>query len=149
VKALGVNRVIIAVKDLDKAVDLYTKLLGCTFEDQREAAKDHGVQAALSWDAGIEMVAPLPGVESAVTMAIEQQGEGLMGVIFDVEDVEESRKVAEELGIAVIGEVEFNEEQIKQYHHGRFKKYKEYYLNPENTHGVFIELAQIQPKYTG
>jgi catechol 2,3-dioxygenase-like lactoylglutathione lyase family enzyme len=37
-KTKGVNRVIIAVRDLDKSVALYTKLLNCTFEDQHAAA---------------------------------------------------------------------------------------------------------------
>lgn len=145
-KPLGVNRVIMVVKDLDKSVDLYTRLLGCVFEDQSEAAEPHGVKVALSWDGGIEMCTPLPGRDSLIKTFLEQHGEGLMGVIFSVDDVEEGRERAEKLGIEILGEIEFDQDQIKRFHKDRFRKYKEYALNPAQTCGVFMELAQIDQK---
>lgn len=145
-KPLGVNRVIMVVEDLDKAVDLYSSLLGCTFEDQSEASEPHGVRVALSWDGGIEMCTPLPGRDSLIKTFLEERGEGLMGVIFSVDNVEEGHERAEMLGIEVLGAIEFDQDQIKRFHHDRFRKYKEYALNPAQTCGVFMELAQIEPR---
>ena len=66
-RPLGVNRVTIGVKDLEKGIELYSKLLGATFYDQSVPAEPFGLRCAISWDAGIELVAPLPGRDSYAT----------------------------------------------------------------------------------
>jgi methylmalonyl-CoA/ethylmalonyl-CoA epimerase len=146
-KPRGVNRVTIAVKDLEKGMALYSKLLGATFHDQCVPAEPFGLRCAISWDAGIELVAPLPGRDSFVTSFLEKQGEGLMGVVFAVDDVEECCARAEKMGIGVLSLIaDYDENQIDAYLQGRFKKYKEYMLNPADTFGVGPVIGQIEPK---
>jgi len=142
----GVNRVTIAVKDLDKGIALYSRLLGATFHDQSTPAEPYGLRCAISWDAGIELVAPLPGRSSFAEKHIAKHGEGLMGVVFAVDDVDEARQRAEEMVIGVLALIEYDQDQIREYHQDMFKKYKEYMLNPADTYGVGVVLGQIEPK---
>ena len=53
-----------------------------------------GIRVALSWDAGIELVSPMPDKDNFVTKIIEQRGEGLIGVVFAVDDVEVAHDAA-------------------------------------------------------
>ena len=65
-KPKGVNRVVVAVKDLEKAIDIYSKLLGATFYDVSAGSEQFGIKAAISWDAGIELCAPIAGTNSYI-----------------------------------------------------------------------------------
>jgi catechol 2,3-dioxygenase-like lactoylglutathione lyase family enzyme len=146
-KPLGVNRVTIAVKDLEKAKELYAGLLGATFHlGNDEEAAALGLQVAMSWDAGIELVSPLPNRDSIVKHILETRGEGIIAVIFNLDDVDQARQAAEERDIAVWHAVDYSQEDIDKHLQGRFKKYKEYMLNPMATGGVGIVLGQIEPK---
>ena len=146
-KPLGVNRVTIAVKDLAKGKALYSELLGATFHPAKEAdAAAMGIEVAMSWDAGIELVAPLPGRDSYVRRIIESRGEGLIGVVFAVDNVEEARAAAERRGIRIWHSLDYSQEQIDTHLQGRFKKYKEYMLDPSGTMGVGLVIGQIEPK---
>ncbi len=146
-KPLGVNRVTIAVEDLKKGMEVYSRLLGATFHSANaEDAARFGIEVAMSWDAGIELVAPLPDRDSHVKQFIENRGEGLMGVIFAVDDVEEARKAAENLGVQIWHTLDYNQNQIDTHLQGRFKKYREHMLSPEGTCGVGPVIAQIEPK---
>lgn len=59
----GVNRVMIAVHDMEKAKQQYADLLGATFMDANWTGEPFGISVAIAWDAGIELCAPLPGRE--------------------------------------------------------------------------------------
>ena len=142
-KPLGVNRVVIAVKDLDSATSFYSQLLSAIFYDASAGAESFGVRAAISWDSGIELVAPIPGRDSFIARLIEKRGEGLQGVVFAVDDVEEAKAKAEKMGIGVIQTIEFKGEQLKKLFGGRFTKFKEYILNPTNTGGIQVVLGQF------
>jgi catechol 2,3-dioxygenase-like lactoylglutathione lyase family enzyme len=145
-KPLGVNRVTMAVKDLDDAVAFYSRLLGATFNNQDKAAQSLGIRCAISWDAGIELVSPLPGHETFVTKLIASKGEGLIGVVFAVDDVEACRQTAEEMKIRVRPLVDYGPREIEEYLQNRFKKYKEYTLSSADTHGVGPVIGQIEPR---
>ncbi len=144
-KPQGVNRVTIAVMDLDEAVAFYSRLLCATFVDQDKAAQSLGVRCAISWDAGIELVSPLPGCETIIKKFIDKRGEGLMGVVFAVDDVDACCRTAEEMNVRVEPLVDYSPEEIEEYFHGRFKMYKEYTLHPADTRGVGPIVGQIEP----
>lgn len=146
-KPLGVNRVTIAVKDMDKGKELYSELLGATFfpADAEEAAR-LGVQVAMSWDAGIELVSPLPDKESFVKHIIDTRGEGVIGVVFAVDDIDEVHQVTEKRGIKAWHSIDYSQEDIDKHFQGRFKKYKEYMYDPSTTYGAGPVVGQIDPK---
>ena len=146
-KPQGVNRVTIAVKDLEKGIDFYTRLLGATFhEATAEDVVTLGIRVAMSWDAGIELVSPMPDRESFITEFLEQRGEGLMGVVFAVDDVDEAYKAAQALGIGVWYTVDYNQEEIDKHLQGRFTKYKEYMLEAETSYGVGPVIGEFKTK---
>lgn len=148
-KPKGVNRVVIAVRDLDAAMETYSRLLGATFHDTSAGAEPFGVRVAMSWDAGIELCSPLPGRNSYVEKIIKENGEGLVGVVFCVDDVEEAYSRADEMGISVLATVDYDQKTIDQYLEGRFKKYKEYMLSGDPLRGVGMIVGQIEPKESG
>jgi len=98
-KAIGTGNVGLLLD----AWHLYTS--GGTLEDLDEITADDvvtlGIRVAISWDAGIELVSPMPERESFVTEYLEERGEGLMGVVFAVDDVEAARHAAQALGVGV------------------------------------------------
>jgi catechol 2,3-dioxygenase-like lactoylglutathione lyase family enzyme len=145
-KPLGVNRVVIAVKDLDRAIQFYSRLLGATFEDVSAGAEVFGVRAAISWDAGIELVAPLPGRDSAIARSIEKHGEGVRQIVFAVDDIEEARARIEAMDIRILETIEFSEKQLEHQFHGRFARYKEHILHPADTGGAPLIIAQFNPR---
>ena len=146
-KPLGVNRVTIAVNDLEKGKELYSELLGATFHPANdEDAEALGVRVAMSWDAGIELVSPIPERESIIKQIIDTRGEGVLGVVFNVDDVDQAKEVADKRGIAIWHTVDYSQEEIDRFLQGRFKKYKEYMLSPEGTFGAGPIIGQIEPK---
>lgn len=146
-KPQGVNRVTIAVKDLEKGIDFYTRLLGATFhEATAEDVVTLGIRVAMSWDAGIELVSPMPDRESFITDFLEQRGEGLMGVVFAVDDVEEAYAAAQALGVGVWYTVDYDQEEIDRHLQGRFTKYKEYMLDADTSYGVGPVIGEFKTK---
>jgi len=147
-KTKGVKRVTILVKDLDKAVALYSELLNTTFYPV-DMAVDFGVRAAFSYDAGIEMASPIPRSDSPMAQVliqhIEEHGEGLYAVVFSVDDVEQAHAKAKEMGIFVMYMMELDQEQIDTYFQGMYSKYIEYVLHPEDMCGVQVLLGQFDP----
>jgi len=128
-KQRGINRVTMAVWDLEKGKEFYTKLLGAEFESVNDAdAEAFGLHCAIAWNAGIELVAPIEGRAGYVRSFLEKNGEGLTGVVFAVEDVEESKREAEAADIPVLHFLDYTQEQIDEHLQGRFTKYREYFL---------------------
>lgn len=129
VKQRGINRVVMAVHDLEKGKAFYAKLLGATFHPvHEEDAAAYGILCEIAWDAGVELVAPMPERPSHVRAHLEQHGEGLMGVVFAVDDVDASRDAAEELGVRIVADLDYEQTTIDRWLQGRFRKYKEYFL---------------------
>jgi len=139
--------VVIAVRDLEEGKDLYSRLLGAEFLDVTEESERLGLRAAISFDAGVELCAPIPGRGSYVEHFLGKRGEGLMGVVFAVDDVEQARDRAAEVGIGVQGLIaDYSQEEIDQRLQGRFRKYKEYMLNSNERCGFLLVLGQIEPR---
>ena len=131
-KQRGINRVTMAVWDLAKGKAFYSKLLGATFHPVHDAdAAAHGIECAIAWDAGVELVAPLQERQSFVRKHLEKNGEGLVGAVFAVEDVDTAKSAAQELGVRVVGSLDYEQATIDRWLQGRFEKYKEYFLAPE------------------
>ena len=86
----GVDRVVIAVHNLEKSKRQYSELLGATFMDADWTGEPFGINVAISWDAGIELCAPMAGREedSAVSQFLARRGEGILTVCFGVDDAD-------------------------------------------------------------
>ncbi|MFC1924744.1 VOC family protein [Chloroflexota bacterium] len=150
-KPKGVNRVVFAVKDFDKAVALYSELFNTEFHvGDVTASAAWGIKVAVSWDAEIEIVSPLPDTEAAmgqsVAQFVEKNGGGVYSVVFSVDNVEEAYDRATQMGIRVPGSFEMDGEQLAQYLDGKFTKFKQYSLKSDDTCGVQLVLGQIEAR---
>lgn len=145
-KTKGINRVAILVKDFDKAVALYSELLNTTFYPLAIAEKS-GVRVAFGYEVGVEIASPIPGSNEpdalALAAQLKEHGEGLYAVVFSIDDVEQARAKAEEMGIRVLDKKEVNRNEVKNSFHGRYSTFIEYFLNPEDTYGTVVVLGQF------
>ena len=138
----GVNRVVIAVRDIERAAKVFSGLLAAPFHDYGEI-KAMGVRLMISWEGGMELISPITE-DSDLARFIGERGEGVYMVVMNVDDVDAARARAEALGVGVTNTLQYKDPTIvdtQQYH---FTKFKEIFLAPEDTHGVHILLGQIE-----
>jgi len=147
-KLRGINRIIVAVKDLEKSKEFYTELLGATFHEANWTGQPFGIDVAISWDAGIELCAPMPGREkdSVISPFLEQNGEGITNIVLGVSDADLAKEKAEAAGVAIFHSVDYSQEEIDRHLDGLFKRYKEHFLDSAGRCGYSITLGQIDPK---
>ena len=69
-KQKGINRIVVGVWDFEMGKQYFEKLLGAEFapESQDGEAAAFGVRVAMAWESGIELVSPLPDVQSPYEM---------------------------------------------------------------------------------
>lgn len=144
----GVNRVMIAVHDLEKAKRQYSDLLGATFMDVDWTGEPFGINVAIAWDAGIELCSPMKGREkdSAISQFLTHRGEGIMSVFFGVDDVDAAVGRAKEHGYGTVHALDYSQQEIDEHLNGLFTKYQETILNSGEQCGFGITLAQIDKK---
>ena len=84
----GIHHVGIAVPDLDRAVETYTRIFGATLE-HRETVPDQGVEAAsvLVGGSRIELLAPT-GEDTPVGRFLARRGPGVHHLAYEVVDIE-------------------------------------------------------------
>jgi methylmalonyl-CoA epimerase len=82
-----INHVGIIVRNLDEAVNLYCKLLGCKKPTEFKEWPDQGMKNAIIrfGDLGFELMEPFPGTPLA--KFLETKGEGLHHVSLVVKDI--------------------------------------------------------------
>ena len=149
-KQKGINRIVIGVWDFEKGKDYFERLLGAEFapENTDGEAAAFGVRVAMAWESGIELISPIPGIESHVRDEMEKNGEGIKGIVFAVDDAEEAISQGKELGLLAYYDLNYDQEQINTKCQGRFSQYKEYFIaasDPLNTIvllGEFTEQSQ-------
>jgi hypothetical protein len=145
-KQKGINRIVIAVWNLTEAKLYFEQLLGAEFapENIDGEAASFGVQVAMAWEVGIELVSPLPEVSSHIRDDMEKTGEGIKGVVFAVENADLTMKAGEKLGMNSHYYLDYSAEQIDAKCQGRFDMYKEYFVAadaPLNTTVLFGEFV--------
>ena len=144
----GVNRIIVAVKDIEASKRFYADLLGATFFEANWTGEELGICVAVSWNAGIELISPMDGREkdSMISPFLEEKGEGIVNIVFGVSDAEAAKTRAEGAGIESYHSVDFTQEEIDKHLDGLFKNYKEFFLNSFEQCGFGIALGQLDPK---
>ncbi len=120
----SIHHVAIAVKDVDKAVEFYSKTLGLKVTDTIEQPdqKVKNVFMKLG-DASVELIAGL-GPDNPVDKFIAKKGEGLYCLSIQVDDLDKTAKELEKKGMKV---VDASPLPVR-------------FLSPRDTFGVMIEL---------
>lgn len=130
----GVNRVVMLVRDFEAGKAFYERLLDCSFHSGNdEEAAAFGVRAAFSWDGGIELVSPIPGAGSHLEKILDAKGEGLIGVVWAVDDADAARAAGEDMGASTFYSLDYSQEQIDADLQGRYTRYYEHFLDGADT----------------
>ena len=90
----------------------------------------------MAWDAGIELVSPLPDTPSRIRADMEKTGEGVKAIVFAVEDANKSTEEGKSLGMEPYYSLDYSTKQIDEKCEGRFETYKEFFIaasSPLNT----------------
>ncbi len=135
-KLLGLNRVEMLVNDPDQAEkDLSSLLGGLSFE--REPAE--GVlDCRIDWKAGIEIVHP-ESSQHAVGQLLENKGEHVFTVVFEVEDLADAKTWVIDQGFEILYEFDNGTED-------RPASIKQLSIAPERTHGMLVTLLEKGPR---
>lgn len=122
----------IAVKDLNKSNELFSKLFGKTHYKIEEVASE-GVNTSF-FQIGNNKIELLEATnnDSPIAKFIEKKGEGIHHIAFDVDDIEAEIKRLEEEGFIVLN---------KTPKLGADNKLVAF-LHPKSANGVLIELCQ-------
>ncbi len=122
----------IAVADLEKANETYTKLLGRP-PYKEEAVESEGVMTSffVSGDNKIELLAATTD-DSAIAKYISKRGEGIHHVAFAVDDIHAELKRLEHEGFQILN---------KKPKRGADNKLIAF-VHPKGTNGVLVELCQ-------
>lgn len=120
----------IAVRDLEKAVAQFETLFDGKFRRAGpELAKQSGLMVAADWRIGIELVTPIDGAtqESAVRVRefLDTRGEGVFGMVHDVEKLSDGEERAERAGYRLLSRVIFAKDQIDEELGGAFERFEE------------------------
>ncbi len=122
----------IAVKDLDAAEDIYTKLLGASPYKREEVASEKVTTSFLRVGPNKLELLQSDDPDSAISKFIERKGEGIHHIAFDVHDIKAEMKRLSDEGFKVL-----NEEPFK----GADNKLV-CFIHPKSANGVLIELCQ-------
>jgi len=131
--ARGIHHVGVAVRDLDAALDTYTRTLGAALE-HRETLRSQGVEAAavLMGTGRVELLASL-GEDTPVGRFLARRGEGMHHVAYEVDDV---RTALGELAAA-------GAELIDEEPHLGLYGLQVAFVHPDAVHGVLSEVVSV------
>ena len=122
----------IAVKNLDQANELYTKLLGREpYKTETVASEYVDTSFFKSGDNKIELLAAT-SEDSAIAKYIAKKGEGIHHIAFAVKDIKAELLRLEKEGFQILN---------KEPKRGADNKWVAF-LHPKGTNGVLVELCQ-------
>lgn len=131
----SINHIGIAVKDLEKSVELFKKIFQFD-EVHRETVESQKVSVASFkvGDVRLELTSPTSD-DSPIARFIEKKGEGIHHIAFEAEDANSELKRLGEAGISLI-----NETAQPGAHEMLIG-----FLHPKSTNSVLMEICQ--PKH--
>jgi catechol 2,3-dioxygenase-like lactoylglutathione lyase family enzyme len=142
-KVRGLDRVIVLVRDLDAAMEVFSTKLGVEFVEL-EGAEADGQRACLSLDHQMELVSPIiplpagaPGEMRRWVELLREREAILLAIAFRVDDVEAA--VSDTQAPRVVGRLELPELPPLPIHH-----LKERVLSEEDTLGIPVVLVEYQ-----
>lgn len=131
-KALKVDHIGIAVKNLDETLKFYTEVLGLELGGT-EVVEDQKVKVAFLpvGDTEVELLEST-SPDGPIAKYIEKNGEGIQHIAFKVDNIEEAIKHMEDKGMRMI-------DQEPRYGAGGAKIA---FVHPKSSHRVLVELSE-------
>ncbi len=132
-----INHIGVAVKDLDKAIELYRDKLGLEFKGT-DVVEEQKVKVAFFkiGETNIELVSPISD-DSPIAKYLEKNREGIHHIAYEVDNIEDALKTLKEKGVKLI-----NEEPRKGAHNTLIA-----FVHPKSTNGVLTELCQVPEEH--
>ena len=134
-KTLGIDHIVIAVRDIERAAKFFSELFETSFEEL-EPPDGAELRTKICTE-GIELISPLTA-QSPVAKFLENKGEGLYGISFRVMNVQEAANDVKTKGIRILGTAE--REKLGS----SFLNFKELFLHPKDAYGVHILLTEYE-----
>ncbi len=132
VKAKGLDHVAIAVKDLDRAIELYRQAFGLELEEVEEVPEQQVRTAIFGRGMGrIELICPTSS-DTGVARFLEKRGEGLHHICLEVDDLDAAMAELKRRGTPLI------DDSPKPGAGGS----RVAFVHPKGTFGVLTELRQ-------
>jgi methylmalonyl-CoA/ethylmalonyl-CoA epimerase len=126
-----IDRIAVAVKDLEKAADFFSDLLGIDF-DIVGTQSELGMRGGYS-PCGLELIESTHP-ESLIARFIEQRGEGLWALVLKVKNMDEMIEKFKAKGLKVAGDVTVGSMREVAFH-------------PKGSYGVELVLAEYPEKH--
>jgi methylmalonyl-CoA/ethylmalonyl-CoA epimerase len=131
-KMLGVQHIGIAVRDMEAAIETFEKLFGikCGSREKIEASK---VEVAFfdMENVHVELVSPVDP-ESPISKYLEQRGNGIHHICFDVEGIDEWLETLKAKDVKLLNETP---REGASGHRVAF-------INPSSANGILFELSE-------
>jgi methylmalonyl-CoA/ethylmalonyl-CoA epimerase len=131
---IGVDRVIIAVEDINAVAGQFRELLGISFGDLLEptTTTESGSQdvANVISPSGIELVTPRDD-DSEVARFLNENGPGLYAVSLRVDNLDSAVEELSKKGVDTVGEYNTND-------------FSEVFYHPRRFGGAFVILAEYE-----
>lgn len=122
----------IAVKDLDKAENLFKKLLGAASYKQEKVEREGVITSFFKvGESKIELLGATK-VDSPIGKFLDKRGEGIHHIAFDVKDIRAEMKRLEEEGFELLSKEPLQGADNKLI----------CFLHPKSTMGVLVEICQ-------
>lgn len=131
-KTLKIDHIGVAVKSIEEASKIYTKLLGLEMHGIEEV-QDQKVKVAFIpvGESEFELL-EATDPESSIAKFIEKRGEGIQHIALRVDDIEKALEELKQKGVKLIDEK-------PRYGAGGAKIA---FIHPKSTNGVLIELCE-------
>ena len=133
--------IIVYPQNVEKYVKKLSSLLNITF-DEPIRNESSGAIAVLSWDSGLEIMAPIRQ-EGRYWERLQRFGEGTVTIIFGVKDIDASLRHAKDNGVELDFEVSLagDEPWLKRFKHFREARLKAF----DDDFALTLTLSQIEP----
>lgn len=130
-KPRRIDHVGIAVRDLEAAIETYSRVFGSA-PARRENVREQRVEVA-AFEIGESSVELLQGteVDSVISRFVDRHGEGLHHVCFEVEDVDAAAGRLESSGFEIVSAPSEGSGGTRVV-----------FVHPRSAHGVLLELVQ-------
>jgi methylmalonyl-CoA/ethylmalonyl-CoA epimerase len=136
-KIVGIEEVVIAVRDADKAAEHFKDLFGFEFKASWRLDNEKiRIRAEFFGDTQLHLMEPT-APESVVEKFLEKRGEGLNHIAFRVEGLDSLIRHLRSKGVRLVPE-----EPVEIIHPYTKERIRYIFIHPKDAHGVLIELIE-------
>lgn len=133
----AIDRIAIAVKDLDRARKFFEDVFGARFEPVEDVKEmQFRYQPFALGGFQMELLSPYDG-SSVIARFLENRGEGVHHVTFVVADLEDAIRELKEKGVEVVDRKRYPPDVTFEGYY-----WEEAFVHPRDAFGVLIHLAQ-------